>query len=84
MTENADVYSDRAYQSRSIEAVKAAYMAGRKAPILVLPTGGGKTIIAAQIAQRVVQKGGRMLFMAPRRKLVKALDKRDQKCGCIG
>jgi superfamily II DNA or RNA helicase len=40
------------------------------APLLVLPTGSGKTIVAAEMIRRTVATDGRVLFLAPRRELV--------------
>ncbi|GGM68001.1 hypothetical protein GCM10007108_02550 [Thermogymnomonas acidicola] len=42
----------------------------RQNTLIVLPTGLGKTVIAAMVAARVLEEGGRVLFMAPTRPLV--------------
>lgn len=60
----------RDYQIRSIEALRASVQAGNWAPLLVLPTGSGKTIIARAIIESAVEKGHKVLFLAPRRELI--------------
>jgi DNA repair protein RadD len=58
------------YQVAALEQLDAAFAAGRRAPLLVLPTGAGKTVIAAEMIRRTVATSGRVLFLAPRRELV--------------
>ena len=40
--------------------------------VYVLPTGGGKTVVAGEIARLAAAKGSRTLFLVHRRELVKA------------
>lgn len=60
----------RPYQERAIDALRDAYVRGRRAPCLVLPTGGGKTRIAAAIIQAAIARGRRVLFAAHRTELI--------------
>ncbi len=60
----------RPYQERTLELLEAALTAGRRKPLLVLPTGAGKTVIACELMRRAVERGQRSLFLAPRRELV--------------
>lgn len=60
----------RRYQLAACEAIARAFASGKRAPLLVLPTGGGKTVIAAEFMRREESAGGRALFLAPRRELV--------------
>ena len=60
----------RPYQQRALELLEAAIAAGRRAPLLVLPTGSGKTVVACELMRRAVERGERALFLAPRRELV--------------
>lgn len=60
----------RDYQHAALDRIAAAFAAGRRAPLLVAPTGSGKTVIAAEILRRAVEAGQRCLFLAPRRELV--------------
>ena len=39
----------RPYQSASVGGVRQSYAAGKRAPLLVLPTGGGKTTIFSYV-----------------------------------
>lgn len=61
----------RDYQTECVEAVLRAWQAGTKAPLVVLPTGAGKTIIAAEImGRRYASRGGRSIFLAHRKELL--------------
>ena len=60
----------RPYQERAIAALRRSYQTGRRAPCLVLPTGGGKTIVAAAIIASGVRLGTRTLFVADRCTLI--------------
>lgn len=55
----------RPYQSKALHLVRSSVAAGNKKVILVLPTGGGKTLIAANIVRGVLAKGGTAVFTAP-------------------
>lgn len=60
----------RDYQTRAIADLRAAYSAGKRAPVLVLPTGGGKTVIAAEIIRAARARNRRVLFAAHRAELI--------------
>lgn len=60
----------REYQSRAIDAVRAKYAAGYRAPALVLPTGAGKTVVASEVIRMTVERGGRVLFLVHRQELL--------------
>lgn|SRR5512139_1527488 len=60
----------RDYQHRAISALRDSYASGHRSPVLVLPTGGGKTVVAAAIIQGALARGNRSLFVAPRRELI--------------
>lgn len=59
----------RDYQERAIAEVRVAYQTARSV-LLVVPTGGGKTVIGTTIAERAIARGGRVLWLAGRRELV--------------
>lgn len=59
----------RKYQNDVISGVKQAYKNGKKAPCIVLPCGGGKSVIVAEIAKRTTDKGNRVLFIVHRKEL---------------
>ncbi|CDI02485.1 putative DEAD/DEAH box helicase-like [Candidatus Competibacter denitrificans Run_A_D11] len=58
------------HQEALMSAVKQSYLSGSQAVLMILPTGGGKTAIAAKIAQLAHAKGKRILFLAHRRELI--------------
>lgn len=60
----------RDYQRRAIDALRAEYTHGRRAPVLVLPTGAGKTVVAAEIIRAAVARGNRVLFLVHRQELL--------------
>jgi len=60
----------RDYQQKAIDDIRGSYRAGHKAPLLCLPTGGGKTVIFSYIAQSAAVKGKRVLILAHRRELI--------------
>lgn len=60
----------RPYQLDALEQIDAVFRAGNQSPLLVLPTGSGKTIVAAELMRRAEQAGRSILFLAPRRELV--------------
>ncbi len=61
----------RPYQAEALERVRAQLRAGRRRIVIVLPTGGGKTIIAAMIILSAYAKGKRVVFFAHRRELIR-------------
>lgn len=60
-----NLYKLRGYQQESINLLKKSFIAGRRKPILCLPTGAGKTVIMAHIVKSAIDKGRRVVFVAP-------------------
>jgi len=60
----------RGYQQQAIDDLRNAYRAGSRAPLLCLPTGGGKTIIFSAIAQSAVARSRNVLILVHRRELL--------------
>ncbi len=61
----------RPYQHEAIESIQRSWNRGSSAPLVVLPTGAGKTVIAAQIMQMFRgEMGYRSLFLAHRNELL--------------
>lgn len=60
----------RSYQVEAVENLRTMVASGRRRPVLVMPTGSGKTIVAAELIRRATAKGRPSLFLAPRRELV--------------
>jgi superfamily II DNA or RNA helicase len=61
----------RPYQAEAIERLRNAYRQGARKPLLVLPTGGGKTIVFSHIAAAAVAKGRSVLVLVHRRELLR-------------
>jgi DNA repair protein RadD len=60
----------RPYQSQAIVDIELA-INDAEAPLYVLPTGAGKTVVAAQIIERAVAAGKRVLVLTHRREILK-------------
>lgn len=63
----------RDYQEAVVNDVRLAYRDGFKAPLVVLPTGGGKTTIFAYVTTGASQKGRCIFLIAHRAELVKQI-----------
>ena len=59
----------RPYQTELIDGVRDAYRHGYRAPCIVLPCGGGKSVIVAEMAKRTTENGKQVLFIVHRREL---------------
>jgi DNA repair protein RadD len=75
------------YQQVCVDQVRQAYIDGYKAPLLVVPTGGGKTVIFSHIAASSIGKGKRPAILVHRVELLRqtstALTKSDVWHGLI-
>lgn len=66
----------RPYQKEAKDAIFSEWNAGIKKTLLVLPTGCGKTIVFAKVAEECVKEGSRVLILAHRGELLdQAADK---------
>lgn len=66
----------RPYQQEAKEAIFEQWDSGIKKTLLVLPTGCGKTIVFAKVAEDCVRRGNRVLILAHRGELLEqAADK---------
>lgn len=57
----------RDYQVKALDLVR---LHAHKRPLLCLPTGAGKTSVAAEIIRRATERGKRSIFLVHRRELV--------------
>lgn len=73
----------RPYQLDAIQQTRDRIAAGRKAPLLVAPTGAGKTVIEAEIVRRhlEISPGNRVLVVAHRRELIEQIANTIRKFG---
>ena len=61
----------REYQTTALEQIRSSLEKGYKAPLLVLPTGAGKTVIFSELAKDFVNKGKKVMILVHRRELIK-------------
>lgn len=60
----------RDYQLAAIDKLRENIRAGHKAQVLVLPTGGGKTVVATHLMQEADRKLSKSCFVVDRRAIV--------------
>lgn len=63
----------RPYQQRLVTAIRAAYAQGKRAPLVVLPTGGGKTVTFSYVTMSAAEKGKCVWLIVHRAELVKQI-----------
>ena len=66
----------RPYQLRALQALRAAWKAGKRRVLMVAPTGAGKTWIAGEAIRMTVERGGKVLAIAHRGELLGQLSDR--------
>jgi superfamily II DNA or RNA helicase len=60
----------RDYQQQAISDLRSVMQQGARAPLLCLPTGGGKTCIIAAISANAAARGRHVLILVHRRELI--------------
>ena len=65
----------RYYQEDAVSAVRESFRIGNRRTLLVLPTGGGKTMIFSYIAAGIARNNKRVLIIAHRRELLRQISK---------
>jgi superfamily II DNA or RNA helicase len=60
----------RPYQQQAIADLRVAFRDGARAPLLVAPTGAGKTVIIAAVLQGVAARGRSAIVLVHRRELI--------------
>ena len=60
----------RTYQRDVIEECRRAIAAGKRRPLIVAPTGAGKTMIFTDIIKRAVANDQRVIVLAHRREII--------------
>ena len=74
----------RPYQEEAKTAIFREWEQGNSRTLLVLPTGCGKTIVFAKVAEDCVKTGKRVLILAHRGELLEqAADKIQKACGLV-
>lgn len=60
----------RPYQKGCLDKLRSAYKKGARAPLLVAPTGAGKTVMFAEVVRGRISKGGRPMILCHRAELI--------------
>lgn len=71
----------RSYQAEALDQIRDGMRRGIHAQMLCLPTGGGKTLIAAEIMRAAAEKGSNAWFVADREVLVFQASRRLHEAG---
>jgi DNA repair protein RadD len=73
----------RDYQVDAVNAVRQSYVTNHKAPLLVLPTGAGKTVVFCHVGNSVQQRGKRVLMLVHRVELLRQTSNALNKSGVM-
>jgi DNA repair protein RadD len=73
----------RQYQQECLLALRNAYRAGARAPLLVAPTGSGKTVLFCEVVRGRIAKGGRPMIIAHRSELIDQIDRTLREFGIV-
>lgn len=60
----------RPYQADAVSNLRASYASGKRAPLFVLPTGGGKTFVFTYVSQQAVARGKSVCILVHRQELL--------------
>ena len=69
-TTNVNPMQLREYQTEAIVSLRDSFSKGNKAPLLVMPTGSGKTVVFAEISKRLRQSKHNVLILVHRKELI--------------
>lgn len=61
----------RDYQQQGVQALRQAYRGGFRAPLFVLSTGGGKTVVFSYVTQQASARGNRVWILVHRQELLR-------------
>ncbi len=64
----------RDYQEELVSRVHSAWLHGKRAPCIVLPCGGGKSCIVAEMARRATANKKSVLFLVHRKELCEQIE----------
>jgi len=64
------VFDLRPYQQAAVDGVRDSFRSGRRRPLLVAPTGSGKTVIFSFVTASAAAKGNRTLVLVHRAELL--------------
>lgn len=72
----------RPFQATAVAEIRAAFMAGHRRVLFVLPTGGGKTFTFVYIAEQAAIRGNRVCILVHRQELVDQASRSLHAIGC--
>lgn len=61
----------RPYQAAALDEIRDQFRQGKRAPLFVLPTGGGKTVTYSAIAEGAAARGNRVVILEHRKELIR-------------
>lgn len=61
----------RDYQQHAVNGIRHSYLSGNRSPLLVLPTGGGKTIVFSYISANTAARGKKAIILVHRVELLR-------------
>lgn len=71
----------RDYQEQAVQNIRQSYIRNKRAPLLVLPTGGGKTVVFSYIAATTAARAKRVLILVHRVELLRQTSAALQRAG---
>lgn len=71
----------RPYQDKAVADVRTSYIEGFRAPLLVAPTGAGKTVIFSYVSATAAARGKRVLILVHRVELLRQTSKKLSEAG---
>jgi len=71
----------RPYQNAAVNGLLTYFKRGLRALLLVIPTGGGKTVVFTTIAKRVIAKGKIVMIVCDRKELINQANGNLQRLG---
>src|SRR6478752_245977 len=61
----------RPYQTEIVDGVRNSFASGHKSPLVILPTGGGKTKTSLEMVRQAIDNGKRVVWLTHRQELMK-------------
>jgi superfamily II DNA or RNA helicase len=71
----------RDYQQKAVADIRESFLKNSRSPLLVLPTGGGKTVVFSYIAATTAARGKRVLILVHRIELLRQTSEALRKSG---
>ena len=77
------MFNLRDYQHDGVDRIRNAYLRGSRSPLLVLPTGAGKTVLFNYIAANAAARGKRVWILVHRIELIRQTSKKLHEAGVM-